>query len=692
MLLIGLGALAAAGAALLLPVLLYHYFVDNRKSNTLAAFTFCCTLTFALLLALLVPIDIVLASSTRSSSAETAEEVASSLGPSVAEAAAAAHASNVSSAFTPASAAAAAAAAAGWAALKNATLPLTSEHLQRMYLFLGLAAFFCCFVLTPAAIFYATELNKRQAHDVDDYDSPPCDVFFPTLKKTFFFMLGLGAVLLVLLSLRPGMPSPSFFKPGEVIEQPALMPEEQEQQQPSGIEQNNVASIMAAAAAAASAAAASATAAATRAAAAARRVDSEAVQIYTAQLLGVQKAGVDSLLFLGACFLCAGESFMLAQVVWTIFGAFGLVALPFKWLRRGASTQQQQREVQQKIASLRDEQRRIQSKYAGNMSAMTFADKERLEMLKAQQCFCTERNYKLQEAEQGRRPAYSVLCRLMLPFRRSVGLSLLALLLLMLFSLGTVLVRRLEGSQCGWACGFAAHGSEGPPTLADATLMLLSSYPPADLWLVSCWLLLLLFGGLCGLLEILPPCLEAHKGASELKQHVQSVRGGGSSPQVLLLLSALLAHHILAAGLCIFTVAPQYASFGNQTFVPHNGSDAISCSLHAAASGNTCRPTIFAAALSRVAFVGSLSATPKQQLHRFTVVCAEASSHIASPMLASISYCSSWAFLVVAVSCLVYFAFSLWHSPNASRPHQSKSAEDLEDMAAVDESARLLGV
>ncbi|KAL8431298.1 hypothetical protein ACSSS7_005383 [Eimeria intestinalis] len=554
-----------------------------------------------------------LSSSTWSSSAETTEEVHSSLGPSVAEAAAAAHASNASSAFTPPAAAAAAAAAAGWAALKSATLPLTTEHLQRMYLILGLAAFFCCFVLTPAAIFYAIESDKRQAHDVDDYDSPPCDVFFPTLKKSCYFMLGLGAVLLVLLALRPGMPSPSFLKPEKALEEPRQTEVEQQQQQPNGFAKNNVAGIVAAAAAAASAAASTATAAAARAAAAARRVDSEAVQLYTAQLLGVQKTGNGFWPTYmngptGAVWLVFGCA---AQAVWTVFGAFGLVALPFKWLRRYASTQQQQREVQREIASLRDQQRRLQSKYAGNMSAMTFKDKEKLEKLKAQQRFCTERNYKLQEAEQGRRPAYSVLCRLLLPFRRTVGLSLLALLLLMLVSLGTVLVRRLANSQCGWRCGFAAPGSESPPTPADTTLMLLSS--------------------------------------------------------VLLLLSALLAHHVLAAGLCIFTVAPQYASFGNQTFVPQNGSDAISCSLHAAAAGNACRPTIFAAALSRVAF--------------------------ASPMLATILYCSDWAFLAVAISCLVYFVFFRWRSPSASKSNQSsRSAEDLEDMAAVDESARLLGV
>lgn len=162
MLLVGVGASAAAGAALVLPMLLYYHFVDRKKSNAVAALTFCCTLTFTLLLALLVPIDIMYASSTGTGSAQGTEEARNPLAPSVTEAAAAAHASNASSAFTPAGAAAAAAAAAGWAALKSATLPLTPELLQRMYFSLSLFVFMSCFLLTPAAIFYANESNKRR--------------------------------------------------------------------------------------------------------------------------------------------------------------------------------------------------------------------------------------------------------------------------------------------------------------------------------------------------------------------------------------------------------------------------------------------------------------------------------------------------------------------------------------------------
>lgn len=161
MLLVGIGASAAAGAALVLPLLLYYHFVDRKKSTLVTGLTFCCTLTSALLLALLVPIDIMQASTANSDSMQVPEEPRAVQAPSVTEAAAAAHAANASSAFTPAGAAAAAAAAAGWAALRSATLPLTADLLQRIYLFLGAAVFVCCFLLTPAAVFYANERNRR---------------------------------------------------------------------------------------------------------------------------------------------------------------------------------------------------------------------------------------------------------------------------------------------------------------------------------------------------------------------------------------------------------------------------------------------------------------------------------------------------------------------------------------------------
>lgn len=164
MLLVGLGAAAAASAACMLPLLLYYHFVDRKKDTPIAALSFCSTLTFALLLALLVPIDIMQASTVNFATLQNAD-IPQELQqpPSVAEAAAAAHASNTAAAaFTPAGAAAAAAAAAGWAALKRASLPLTPDVLQQLYLGLGIAVFLCCFILTPAAIFYAKESDRRR--------------------------------------------------------------------------------------------------------------------------------------------------------------------------------------------------------------------------------------------------------------------------------------------------------------------------------------------------------------------------------------------------------------------------------------------------------------------------------------------------------------------------------------------------
>ncbi|CDJ67555.1 hypothetical protein, conserved [Eimeria necatrix] len=478
MLLVGIGASAAAGAALVLPLLLYYHFVDRKKSTLVTGLTFCCTLTSALLLALLVPIDIMQASTANSDSMQVPEEPRAVQAPSVAEAAAAAHAANASSAFTPAGAAAAAAAAAGWAALRSATLPLTADLLQRIYLFLGVAVFVCCFLLTPAAVFYANERNRRCAQDVDEDDSLPCEALFVALRKTGFFVLALCAVLLLLLALRPGMPSPAFLRP-EKTALPPVAPEQQQLRPPNPE--------------------------------------------------GTSPA---------------------AQVVWIVFGAFGLATLPFAWLYRGLSTQQKQRQVQHEIATLREQQRQLQRKYAGGLHEMRPEDSEALEKLRVQQRLCSERNYKLQ-------------------------------------------------------------------------------YPPTDLWLVCCWLLLLLLGGLYGLLELLPRCKLRRTGMRELQQHM-SVKGGRSSPQA----------------------APQYASFGNQTFVPQNGSDAITCTLHAAAAGTSCHLTIFAAALSQVAFVCIILCLA------YAAICKRAAPHLGDP----------------------------WDSQQLR-----KAAEDLEDMAILDESASLIG-
>ncbi|CDJ32302.1 uncharacterized protein EMH_0074060 [Eimeria mitis] len=188
----------------------------------------------------------------------------------------------------------------------------------------------------------------------------------------------------------------------------------------------------------------------------------------------------------------------------------------------------------------------------------------------------------------------------------------------------------------------------------------LTQFPPGDMWLVCCWLLLLLLGGLYGLLQLLPLCTSRHKRLREWQRHI-SVKGGSSSPQVLLLMSSLLAHLVLAAGLCLFTAAPQYASFGNQTFVPQNGSDAITCSLHAAAAGTSCRLTVFAAALSRVAFVGVL-------------LCL---IYVAACRRAVPSHAAAWD--------------SQQQRMTAGAAARA-AAGDLDDLAVVDESARLIGV
>ena len=67
------------------------------------------------------------------------------------------------------------------------------------------------------------------------------------------------------------------------------------------------------------------------------------------------RAAVVRLLLLHLGFVAAA-----AQGVWIIFGAFGLACLPFAWLKRPPSTEQQQQQLQHAIAAIREQQRLLQ--------------------------------------------------------------------------------------------------------------------------------------------------------------------------------------------------------------------------------------------------------------------------------------------------------------------------------------------
>ncbi|PFH34011.1 hypothetical protein BESB_071630 [Besnoitia besnoiti] len=350
---------------------------------------------------------------------------------------------------------------------------------------------------------------------------------------------------------------------------------------------------------------------------------------YTALLFDLNHSGADSLLFVFSALLAFG------QLGWVVAGAYGLAALPVLWLRGRMTPQQQHREVQREIAELREQQRRVQSKYVdasggANLKAMSDVDRAKLQELQAQQQQFTQRKYRLQEEEQQQEQSgcFLVLYRaVLLPFRWTFALVFFLFSLFAIVALFLALLQRLQYSRCTYSCGFVldddATAQENSVLYnpLDELLVRLSQYFPADLLLVELYMGLLFLCLLYGLFSLRVRICK--------KTFCKPVRAGRTPPESLLALCFLLVHFLLAASQALLSMSPRYASFGAQTFVPPNGSDPIPCSLQAATTGGeeaACRMSFFAAVFSRAA--------------------------IAYPSFANFLFFSSWIFLGVYALCV----------------------------------------
>lgn len=205
-----------------------------------------------------------------------------------------------------------------------------------------------------------------------------------TLRRTLCFLLSTSCLILLLLAARPGMaPFPVLFRRAtgdNFVSSDEAASFSGDETSPLLESQTNALPTALAATASAAAALAS------RAVTVFRSLDSDAVQVYTARLLGAEQRSVDVLLFLGGCFLCAGgfpgvetkrasrpgaaaaaESFpgtafsvCAAQFVWISAGAWGVAELAAALLRPRVSPQVRKRRLVEEMGRVRTRIRQLE--------------------------------------------------------------------------------------------------------------------------------------------------------------------------------------------------------------------------------------------------------------------------------------------------------------------------------------------
>mmetsp|Transcript_1409 Transcript_1409/g.2475 ORF Transcript_1409/g.2475 Transcript_1409/m.2475 type:complete len:176 (+) Transcript_1409:1243-1770(+) len=158
--------------------------------------------------------------------------------------------------------------------------------------------------------------------------------------------------------------------------------------------------------------------------------------------------------------LCAIIS--LGAVLKLTYQSYGMAGLPIFLIKGTKSLEAENDEIRGTIQSVREQLRKIQEKYQRNQKTHISAkDKAVLKRLRKEEKILMTKQMristKLQSDERKRKSCWKVisfLLKLLTPFRVAIGVCLLGLSLLIIYSMLVNNLDRLLHSECGFQCGY----------------------------------------------------------------------------------------------------------------------------------------------------------------------------------------------------------------------------------------------
>lgn len=174
---------------------------------------------------------------------------------------------------------------------------------------------------------------------------------------------------------------------------------------------------------------------------------------------------------------------------------------------------------------------------------------------------------------------------LLAPFRVSIGAGLLGTSIVLVATCGLFCIDRYFNSDCGFGCGYMLDGEAMFPNPLDALMVALSHYFPLDYAVFAALGIYLFASAAHGIKRV---------GVRLMGVQIYKVRRGRTPPQGLLAVALLLAAMSLSISVVLLGTAPQYVSFGQQTYTGEDGKR-VSCELSATQGEEAgCRLTRFA--------------------------------------------------------------------------------------------------
>ncbi|KAL1835758.1 hypothetical protein VTJ49DRAFT_6104 [Mycothermus thermophilus] len=344
----------------------------------------------------------------------------------------------------------------------------------------------------------------------------------------------------------------------------------------------------------------------------------------------------------------------LGTLCYVVYTGSGLALLPVSLIKSAPSISAPQLSATTASALERNRelQRQLEMRSAGRPEGMSPKDRREMDALLREERTLVRRQRLAAEARgEGRGRLYHAWTKLLAvlrPLKLLGGLVLLLLALVIWVSMLITAIDKAANSLCKQRCGYIlGHLNVFQP--ANWLLVTSARVFPLDYVLTALLVLFFFSSSITGLAAV---------GVRFLWVRLFQLRKGRTAPQGLLIAAVLLALMLLAVDYAVaMLVAPQYATYGTQTFCLDSSPagcrdhrDMIRpCSeaLREPAAKDVCTPTVASTFLNRVA--------------------------LAWPVFGGAAFWAQFAFLAVF---LVVFVTSLFRAPRL-------------DLAAIDEEAEV---
>ena len=255
---------------------------------------------------------------------------------------------------------------------------------------------------------------------------------------------------------------------------------------------------------------------------------------------------------------------MIGFVIYLIYTAYGISALPMSLMVGKQHAIDEMRAVEVDLEDLRTKRKKIEAKTSVGIE-LSKKDEKALDEITRKERVNEEHVARLKESE-GQINRVAKMRALLIIF----GMVLFLVAGAIVVSLFMTLLDTILHSECGYKCGYILTAPEYTNPL-DGILLILAKMYPLDFLIIGGLTIFILFGTLKGLSVM---------GIRILWIELFKLRPKKTSSQGMLLAALYLALSLMATQQQLMMMAPRYMAYGSQTFVNETG-ETLYCNVQA---------------------------------------------------------------------------------------------------------------